>query len=426
MKVASVAESRTAEAQRMRQQYVAALSQFIAKLSLSTDALQRVKLCLANARSSPVEALLEQLATELQSREGDEQSSTPVADTSAVENVLLTLFDRLTLTPNTEQDAKRHKETLLEGIADGELPRFVNGLAELISQSLILTQREKKELEDFVEALVGKLREFARFVENVQTDICEARSNQEDLRDSWGEQAQTMANGVAKATNLEDLKHDVNAQLDHMRASMTAFREKETERIRRSEDRREQLHEKLEQVETETTQLRNQLHENRAQLLQDTVTGVHSRFAYEERLELEYERWKRYQTPLSFLLWDIDFFKSINDTFGHQAGDRVLRLVAQLMDNRVRETDFFARVGGEEFAMLLPNTGIGEAQGVAEGLRTTVEQSGFNHKGNPVQITVSCGMTDFRSGDTPDLVFERADEALHKAKQSGRNRIESI
>ncbi|NIQ24944.1 MAG: hypothetical protein GTN92_21545, partial [Pseudomonas stutzeri] len=132
MKVASLAESHNAEAQRLRQQYVAALSQFIAKLSLSPDALLRVKSCLANARSSPVEALLEQLATELSARSTAGEAPEPAADTAAAENVLLTLFDRILLAPNTEGEARRHKETLLAGITAEELPRFINNLAELI------------------------------------------------------------------------------------------------------------------------------------------------------------------------------------------------------------------------------------------------------------------------------------------------------
>jgi diguanylate cyclase len=423
MTVASLADSRHADAQRLRQQYVAALSQFIAKLSLSSDALKRVKSCLANARSSPVEALLDQLATELQMREGQADAPPSVADSNAIENVLLTLFDRMTLVPTTESEAQRHKEILLAGIAAEELPRFVNDLAELINQSLILTQREKKELEEFVETIVGKLRAFASFVESVQTDIRESRSNQDDLQESWDSQVSVMARDVAQATDLQALKRNVNAQLESMRASMTTFRDKETNRIRRSEDRSEQLQGKLQEMETEAAGLRDQIQENRAQLLRDAVTGVNSRFAYEERMDLEFIRWKRFAAPMSFLLWDIDFFKSINDTFGHQAGDRVLRMVAQLIDNRIRESDFFARVGGEEFAMLLPGTGTGDAQRIAEEIRATVEQSGFNHKGNPVQITVSCGLTEFRSGDTPELVFERADQSLYNAKKSGRNRI---
>ncbi|MDH3453297.1 MAG: GGDEF domain-containing protein, partial [Gammaproteobacteria bacterium] len=272
------------------------------------------------------------------------------------------------------------------------------------------------------ESIVAKLRAFAGFVESVQTDAVEARSNQDNLQESWDAQVELMTRDVAEATDLDDLKRDVNAQLQRMRESMTAFRDKEADRIRRSEDRNRELHGKLDEMEDEAAELRSQIQENRTQLLKDPVTGVNSRFAYEERMDLEYVRWKRFAASMSFLLWDIDFFKSINDTFGHQAGDRVLRLVAQLINNRIRESDFFARVGGEKFAMLLPGTGSKDALRIAEEIRGTVEQSGFNHKGNPVQITVSCGLTEFRSGDTPDLAFERADESLCQAKQFGRNR----
>ncbi|NIQ24943.1 MAG: hypothetical protein GTN92_21540, partial [Pseudomonas stutzeri] len=104
---------------------------------------------------------------------------------------------------------------------------------------------------------------------------------------------------VAHATNLEDLKADVNAQLDQMRASMTAFREKETERIRRSEDLSVELHGKLEAMQAETAQLRDQLEENRNRMMVDSGTGVHSRFAYEEHLQHEYMEWRSTQAPLS-------------------------------------------------------------------------------------------------------------------------------
>ncbi len=427
----------SADALRLRQQYVAALSQFINRLSLPADALGRVRQRLAGARNSPVEAMLEQIAAELERRQPQTalaaappasvpgETAPPTATEppgDAIADVLLTLFERITLSPLTEQAAGKRREQLLQGISAEELPRFVNDLAELISQSLLLTQREKQELEEFIGHILEQLRRFDAFVRCSEADMRECRDNQAAFEQQWDEGAQGMAEQVSRATDLEQLKRDVNTQLEQMRECMSEFRERESDRRRRSEQANAEMHEKLDQMREETTQLRSRLQENRARLMRDSITGVHSRFAYEERIELEHVRWKRFDAPLSLMLWDIDFFKSINDTFGHKAGDRVLQLVAQLIDSRIRESDFFARVGGEEFVMLLPGTGTAEAERIAEQIRTLVEEADFKHKGNPVQITLSCGLSEFREGDSPEQVFDRADEALYQAKQAGRNR----
>jgi diguanylate cyclase len=124
------------------------------------------------------------------------------------------------------------------------------------------------------------------------------------------------------------------------------------------------------------------------------------------------------------LVWDVDDFKSINDRFGHQAGDKALRVIAQSLKARLRETDFIARFGGEEFVCLLCGAEGMEALRVAEDMRRSVESNAFHSQGRPVSVTISCGLATFRQGDTLDDVFSRADLALYQAKKSGKNRCE--
>ena len=102
--------------------------------------------------------------------------------------------------------------------------------------------------------------------------------------------------------------------------------------------------------------------------------------AYNERIETEIARYKRYQSPLTLLIWDVDKFKSVNDTYGHAAGDKVLKVIAKLLSSNIRETDFLARFGGEEFVVLMPETEITAAKDVAEKLRETIENSEFQQK----------------------------------------------
>jgi diguanylate cyclase len=133
-------------------------------------------------------------------------------------------------------------------------------------------------------------------------------------------------------------------------------------------------------------------------------------------------RWKRYHSALSLIIWDIDRFKNINDSYGHKAGDKVLLLIAKQLSDHSRATDFISRFGGEEFTMLLPNTDGQSALILANQLRQIVEKTGFNAGGASVDITISCGITEFIPNDTDETAFERADKALYQAKEQGRNR----
>jgi diguanylate cyclase len=122
----------------------------------------------------------------------------------------------------------------------------------------------------------------------------------------------------------------------------------------------------------------------------------------------------------------VDDINSINDRYGHQAGDKALRVIARSLQARLRETDFIARFGGEEFVCLLCGAEGEEALSVAEEMRRSVESNGFHSQGKPVRVTISCGLSSFSKGDVLEKVFSRADKALYKAKRSGKNRCELV
>ena len=146
-----------------------------------------------------------------------------------------------------------------------------------------------------------------------------------------------------------------------------------------------------------------------------------NRQALNENLEKEFNSWQRYKRPLSIVLWDLDHFKSINDTYGHAAGDKVLKTVAQLFLSLTRATDSIARYGGEEFMGIFPETGLEEAELLANKIREHIRESKFHYEGDSVQVTVSAGIAQFGHEDTIKDVLKRADEALYRAKAQGRN-----
>lgn len=152
----------------------------------------------------------------------------------------------------------------------------------------------------------------------------------------------------------------------------------------------------------------------------DTLTGLHNRLYFDQTLASEMVRFERYGTPLSLILYDIDHFKRVNDTYGHLAGDKVLVQLARFVPNLMRKTDVLARWGGEEFIVLAPGSGGPMAFRAAEKLRDAVGQVTFEDVGT---VTCSFGVAQWAPGESATEFIARADQALYQAKASGRNQV---
>ncbi len=158
----------------------------------------------------------------------------------------------------------------------------------------------------------------------------------------------------------------------------------------------------------------------------DGLTGLRNRRYFMESANQELDRARRYQTPLALLLLDADYFKAINDRYGHQVGDQALQALASIGRRLLREVDLFARIGGEEFAILLPQTDHAAARNVAERLRQAIIDQPVITEDGPLRLTISLGLSSLSSATVNlDELFRRADTALYQAKQNGRNRVES-
>ena len=156
----------------------------------------------------------------------------------------------------------------------------------------------------------------------------------------------------------------------------------------------------------------------------DALTGLYNRRHFEDNLEREFLRAVRYDNHLSFAIIDIDYFKQVNDTYGHSAGDYVLKEVAYLISQTFRKTDMVFRYGGEEFAVIITETPLSKAVVPLERLRKTIEENNFIYKGKKIDITISIGASEVNEQtNTVHQLFEFADSALYKAKESGRNKV---
>ncbi|TCP98988.1 GGDEF domain-containing protein [Serpentinicella alkaliphila] len=153
----------------------------------------------------------------------------------------------------------------------------------------------------------------------------------------------------------------------------------------------------------------------------DDLTGIFNRRFFNEYLLKEIEKFNRYPSKLSLVILDIDRFKNVNDTYGHDVGDIILKDLAKLVNSNIRKSDILARIGGEEFAIVLTNCDINDGFSFAEKIRNIVSQHNFHQVG---QITISLGVTQLHENDTTDTIYKRADNALYIAKKNGRNRSE--
>jgi diguanylate cyclase (GGDEF)-like protein len=173
---------------------------------------------------------------------------------------------------------------------------------------------------------------------------------------------------------------------------------------------------------TDITELKKYAYKLNYQATHDNLTQLYNRQKLNDELEKEIARQKRYGHPFSLVMFDIDNFKSINDQFGHDVGDIVLKELSLILQKTVRSTDFSARWGGEEFMILLPETDINNALSVANNIRADVESINF---GNIMDrnVTISVGVSTFKDGDDKISILKRIDVALYKAKENGKNQV---
>ncbi|HIE1810477.1 TPA: diguanylate cyclase [Pseudomonas aeruginosa] len=247
-----------------------------------------------------------------------------------------------------------------------------------------------------------------------------ARGFDQSLR----EQVSGLQASVQQATDLNSLKLAVDSRLNGLLASMDEHQREQAEHEQEVSGRLQALMERVNSMEQDAKAFHSHLEDQRQKALTDPLTGLPNRAALSERLELEVARRRRDGGELLLAVLDIDHFKRINDDFGHLAGDKVLKIIAGELRKRLRQADFIARFGGEEFVVLLPATSLEAGRQLLERLRAAIAACPFHFKGEPLSITCSAGITAFEGNEASEAVFERADQALYRAKRAGRDRLE--
>jgi diguanylate cyclase len=282
----------------------------------------------------------------------------------------------------------------------------------------------QKEFENFLQGLDHRLETIQQLV----SDASQGQINRSDARLVFEGMLEGEVDSIRSVVNskndLGELGHSISAHLGLIIQAMQTFSSEEYYRETELTEQLRHMQLKLDDMEKLAESAQYAIEEQRKKAMHDSLTGMPNREAYQQRLEQEVKRIERYGGKLSLMVCDVDLFKRINDAYGHLAGDKVLKIIANSLQKNLRSTDFIARFGGEEFVALMPETSTSEAKIVAEKMRIKIEESPFNFKKEPVQITVSFGISEFAEGESADEVFSRADKALYEAKDKGRNRVQ--
>ena len=159
----------------------------------------------------------------------------------------------------------------------------------------------------------------------------------------------------------------------------------------------------------------------------DSLTGIYNRRYLETKIQDEFTRHKRYDRPFSIIMFDIDYFKKVNDQHGHQCGDYILKAISSKISSMARSLDSLFRFGGEEFCCLLPETNLESAMAVAERFRTAIMEQENNFEGKIIKVNISLGIAEMtKDVESPNVLFKKADDALYRAKNEGRNRAVAL
>ncbi len=337
-----------------------------------------------------------------------------------IHDTLIGLLDDLPITSSNELQIFALRARIDSGLNWYELASLLDELAVII---LEIANGGKNELEQYLLQLNSRLISFHENLKatsaGYQASTAEAQALDDDLR----KHVSNIHSDVQTSNNLNDLKKLVETRLDSFIDSLQTYQEKRSVSESDMLARLQALAEHSQQMEYETQHLSSKLEEQRKTALLDPLTGMANRAALNERSELEYARIQRNHSSLLLTIIDIDHFKRINDSYGHLAGDKVLKIIAQELSKRLRKTDFIARFGGEEFVILLPETPLAQGKQLIEKLRLAIEACPFHFRGEPVTITFSAGIGQISPKESLDEAFERIDQSLYAAKKAGRNTV---
>lgn len=341
-----------------------------------------------------------------------------------IAQVLLQLVDELEGDDETRQRINEIKTNIEMGVDTSNLAQLIKDIVDIINDIRQRSSFEREQIEDFLKEVTLNLNALDEHIRAMTGEHKELMQEGNKLGDQISASMNDLAQFMGSSNDdLPNLKGKIIERLKGIREHFDQYLINDRKKHQHIESQVGHLTAKVNALQAVSGVLRERLYEERSNALRDTLTGLYNRAAYNERLTQELSRASRSKLPLCLAVWDIDHFKGINDNYGHAAGDKVIKAIAQMLMGHIRKSDFVARFGGEEFVCIMPETPIDGAMELADKIRSKIEELKFHYKNERVPITISCGLAQLKADDDATSLFKRADDALYQAKQQGRNRV---
>ncbi|PHS16800.1 MAG: hypothetical protein COA86_11070 [Kangiella sp.] len=366
----------------------------------------------------------------------ESKSSTPKTQKIALDNGKKDLAQNLlpadiknSLQHLVEQLAGMDGYKEIAGLLETEINKIqtisqLSSILELIASAFIeISDQEHMQFESFLKSLNKRIVRVNSFISKT---LEFSQGNEQDTKQLNLDLSQdifSIKESLSDSKDLAEAEDKIVIRMDKMLSQINQFCSKQQSQSSELISQVAKLKEQMVATEDEATRLKDDLAEQRVRAQTDQLTNLPNRYAYNERLTQEYNRWRRYRNSLTLVIGDIDLFKAVNDTHGHAFGDLVLKKISTCLHAQIRESDFVARFGGEEFVILLPETSLIDATRAMNKMRQSISKINLENNGEKIEVTMSFGISEFTNDDTTKSVFERADSALYRAKEKGRNRV---
>ena len=345
-----------------------------------------------------------------------------------VEPLLLRILESIHITGESVTLAESIRRNIVKGLNWYD---FVAVLEQILQVLRNAADEQRAEFHGFLNEVNESLAQVQAFMDLTKRYSQESLETDAAMDASVREQIDGIKNAVASADeDIEALKLAVQSQIGAIIQSLDGFKSQRARQEESIAGDTQLLIERIAALENESRELRLNLSRQQETAFKDSLTELPNREAYDQQVKLLLETWRPIANQvedggktLCLAVADVDFFKNINDSYGHLAGDKVLRIIARELVTRLRDNDFIARYGGEEFVVVMPDTRPADAEHVLNKLRLAIAAIPFHFKERQIQITLSIGMVAARDDDSTETFFDRADRALYIAKANGRNNV---
>lgn len=332
------------------------------------------------------------------------------------------IISELDFEKTTNDELNQIRNQLLDGVAPELIPSICQRVIQLMLNGF---REERKQTQEYLLSMNQDLESMDKsFGQNVDLS--------KQLQQSYGIQTKTLKRQVLNmgvelkdVDNLEYAKELMQQRIIQM-GSIFKQNEQLEAQFKGLTLQLQSLNNQLDQLRLQSNEQQKKITSQKQQLFIDKLTQIYNRSALDERMELEFKRWRRYGYDLGLAIIDLDHFKAVNNQFGHLAGDKALKVIARALQSSLRDTDFLARFGGEEFVLLMPKINADDLHLPLDHLREHISSLPFRFKQQQISITATIGATLFRDNDRLLDAFERADQALYEAKNQGLNHTNVI